>query len=136
MVTILSSLFLVRAALRIQALAGYSQPLDGASAGKVLGDNLRRVLRLYVAVPDRLRVDNHRGAVLALIQAAGFIDAHFAAQPGGLAPLLQLGVQIAASVGGAGRAGRVGRAGVVADKDVALKCGQAAFLLIDGAGLH
>jgi hypothetical protein len=24
----------------------------------------------------------------------------------------------------------------VADKDVALKCGQAAFLLIDGAGLH
>jgi hypothetical protein len=38
--------------------------------------------------------------------------------------LLQLCVQLASSIGGTGRPGRVRGACVVADKDVALECGQ------------
>ena len=49
--------------------------------------------------------------------------------PAAFDQLLQLGVQIAFSVRGAGRPRRVLGADVVADKDVAFKCGQAAILL-------
>ncbi len=119
----------MRAALGVDALLGQPQPLHGPAAHQVFRDNLRGVAELDVAVPDGLRVNHHCGAVLALVQTAGFVDAHLTAQPGGFGELLQLGVQFAFSVGGAGWAGRVGGAGVVADKDVAFKCGQALSLL-------
>jgi hypothetical protein len=62
--------------------------------------------------------------VLALIEAAGFIDADPAAQAGGFGPLLEFGVQIAGSIGGAGGTRCAFGARVMADKDVALKGGH------------
>ena len=118
----------MRAALGVQALLGHAQPFHRPSADQVLGDNLRCVFGPHIAVPDCLRVNHHHGPMFALVQAAGFVDAHPAAQPGGLGQLLQLRVQIAFSIGGAGRPGRVRGACVVADKDVAFECGQAVIL--------
>ena len=80
---------------------------------------------LHIAIPDRLGIDHHHRPMFALVQAAGFVDAHPAAQSGRLGQLLQLCVQVAASIGGTGGARRARRACVAADKDVALKCGQA-----------
>jgi hypothetical protein len=67
--------------------------------------------------------------VLALVKAAGFVDAHFACKSGSLGELLQLGVEIAFSIGGAGRPWCIFGTSVVADKDVVFKRGQAVFLL-------
>jgi hypothetical protein len=67
--------------------------------------------------------------VFALIQAAGFVDAHLAAQPGGLGQLLQLCVQLAASVCSAGGARCTLGPDVVADKDVVFEYGQVKILL-------
>jgi hypothetical protein len=67
--------------------------------------------------------------MLALVQAAGFVDAHLGAKSSGLGELLQLRVQLALSVGIARRPGCIRRAGIRADKDVVFECGQAVFLL-------
>ena len=114
----------MRTGFGIQALLGQAQPLDRPPRDQVLGDNLRRVLGLDMAVPDSIGIDHYSRSMLALVQAAGLVDAHLAGQPSGLGQLLQLCVQIAGSVGGAGRARRPLGPHVVADKDVALKCGQ------------
>jgi hypothetical protein len=68
--------------------------------------------------------------VLALVQTAGFVDAHPRAQPGRFGALLQFGVQVAFTVHGTGRPRRSLGPRVVTDKNMALKCGQAVFLLI------
>ena len=70
-----------------------------------------------------------KGDVLALVQAAGLIDAHLARKAGGLGKLLQLRVQIALSILGAGGPRRTGGTGVAADKNVVFERGQAEFLL-------
>jgi hypothetical protein len=67
--------------------------------------------------------------MLTLVQAPRFVDAHTRPQSGRLGQLLQLGMQIAFSIGGAGRPWRVGWPCVVADKYVTFKCRQAVFLL-------
>jgi hypothetical protein len=59
--------------------------------------------------------------VFALIEAQGFVNADAVGKSGGFSQLLQLGVQLAFAVGGAGRAGSVGRTDVVANKDMAFK---------------
>ena len=100
----------MRAGLGIQALLGHAQPLHRPAAHQVFRHNLGGVLRAHVAVPDGLRVNHHRGPVLALVQAAGFVDPHPAAQPGLLGQLLQPRVQIAFSIGGAGGPRRIGGA--------------------------
>jgi hypothetical protein len=82
----------MRAAFAVEAIVRYAEPLNGAARDEVLGDNLRRVRGLDVAVPDGIGVNYHGGAVLALIQAAGFVDADFAAEAGGFGALLQLNV--------------------------------------------
>jgi hypothetical protein len=119
----------MRAALGVDASIGKSQPFDGTTAHQVLLHDLRGVRRLHMAVPHGLRVNHHRGPVFALVQAHGLIDTHGCAQAGRLRQLLQLGVEFAFSVGGAGRPWSIGGAGVVANKDVAFKRGQAVFLL-------
>ena len=58
-----------------------------------------------MTVPDGLGIDDDRGAVLALIEAAGFVDADLTGESGGFGVLLQLGVQFAGSVSGAGGRG-------------------------------
>jgi hypothetical protein len=84
---------------------------------------------LHVSVPHGLWIHHHRRPVLALVQAAGFVDPHLAAQPGLARQLLQPRVQFACSIACARGPRRVSGADVVADKDVAFKYGQAAILL-------
>jgi hypothetical protein len=62
--------------------------------------------------------------VLALVQAAGFVDAHATAQPRFPSQPLQLGVKIALAVACAGGPRRTLGPYVVTYKYVALKCGQ------------
>ena len=82
-----------------------------------------------MAIPDGIGINHYGWAVFALIQTSGFVDADFGAKSGGFGELLQLGEELALSVGGAGWAGSIGGSGVVTDKNVAFKCGQAVFLL-------
>ena len=108
----------------IDALVGETEPLDRTTVDKVLLDDLRGILRLHVAIPDRFGVHDDGGAVLALIEAAGFVNANRAAQAGGFRQLLELGVQFTFAVAGARGPGSAFRAGVVADEDVVLENGQ------------
>ncbi len=85
----------MRTTLRIHAAVGHAQPFHGSSAHQVLGYNFLRILGLHVAVPHCVRIDDHGGAVLALVKAAGLVNAHFPAQPGFARELLQPGVQAA-----------------------------------------
>jgi hypothetical protein len=119
----------VWAALGVNATLCQAQALDGPVAHQVLPHNFRGVRRLDVSVPHGLRVNHDGGAVLTLVQAEGFVDAHRGAKSSGLRELLQLRVEFAFAIRGAGWAGRIGGAGVVADKDMTFKRGQAVFLL-------
>lgn len=119
----------MRAALGIQALIGDPQPLDRPAANQVLLHNRSRIFGLHAAVPDRLRIDHDHRAMLTLVQAPCLVDSHPRSQPGSLCKLLQLRVQLALSVRGAGWPRRIGRTSVVANKNMALKQRQAMFLL-------
>ena len=119
----------VRAGLGVDASVGQTETLDGLAADQVLFHNLRGVRGLYVAIPDGLGIDHNRGAVLALIETAGFVDAHGAAEAGGLRELLQLGEELAFPIGRTGWAWRIGRACVLADKNMMLKGWQSGILL-------
>jgi len=116
----------MRAAFGVDALAGYAQALDGTASEEMLGDDLLRVRWQDIAIPDSFGIDHNHGPVLALVEAAGFVDADPTAQAGGFGPLLQFGVQIAGSIGGAGGTRCAFGARVVADKDVVIKGGQRA----------
>jgi hypothetical protein len=63
----------VRALRSIDASFGQPQPLDGLSLENVGVDDLRDILRLYAAIPNRFRVDHDRRAMLALVETPGFI---------------------------------------------------------------
>jgi hypothetical protein len=118
----------VRAAFGIQALLGDAQALDGPSADEMLLDDGGGIGGLHVAVPDGFGVNHHSGAVLALVKAAGLVDAHLARKAGRLGELLQLGVQIALSIGSARRPRSIGGTGIMADENVVFKRGQAVIL--------
>jgi hypothetical protein len=111
----------VGAGFGVDAFLRQPQALDGLAANQMLLHNLRGVRRLYMAVPDRIRINDDRGSMFALVKAAGFVDAHRGAEAGGFRELLQLGEELALSVCGAGRAGSVGRADVVTDEDMTFK---------------
>jgi len=119
----------VRAVFCVDALIGQAQTFDRPPGDQVLGDNLRRVFRLDVPIPDRLGVNDDYRSVLALVKAAGFVDAHLAAQPSGLGQFLQLRVQLAGPICGARGPRRTLGPDVVADKDVVFECGQVEILL-------
>jgi len=114
----------VRAALGIDAFISESQPLDGPSANQVLGNNFFRILGSNVAVPNRFRVNDHRWAMFALVEATRFVDAHPArhsCQPCRFRKLLQLWKQFAFAVRCAGTPRRSLGTNILADKHVTLK---------------
>lgn len=71
----------MRTVRRIQAFLGDRQPLDGPSMQQMLPHNLVHIFRLYKAIPDRVRINDHRGPVLALVQATGFVCAYCGFSP-------------------------------------------------------
>ena len=75
------SLTPVRAGLGVEARVGDPQPLHRPATHQVLVDDLRGIFRLHIAIPDGFGIDDDRGPVLALVKAAGLVDAHRAAQP-------------------------------------------------------
>jgi hypothetical protein len=115
-------------ALRVQALVGNAQPFDRPAANQVLCDDLGRVFGPHAAIPDGLRVDHHRGPMLALVQAAGFVNAYSSSETSFFCQLLQTSVQVAFSIGRAGRSGCIGGAGIMTDKNVVLEYGQTGLL--------
>ena len=66
----------VWAGLGVDAGVGDAEALDWASIGKVLLDNFSCVFRLDAPVPDGFGIHHNRGAVLALVKAKRFVDAH------------------------------------------------------------
>jgi len=119
----------VGAGFCVDALFGQAKALDGMAAYQVLFHDGRGVRGLQVAVPDGIGVNDDRRPMFALVEAAGFVDADGRTEAGRLGKLLQLGEELAFSVGSAGRAGRIGGTSVQTDKNVTFKCGQAVFLL-------
>jgi len=94
----------------------------------VFGDNLRRITGLHIAIPNGLGIDDHHRPVFALIETAGFIDAHPRAQSRCFYKLLQRGVKIALSVVSAGWTRSALGPNIMADKDMALVWRQNDFL--------
>jgi hypothetical protein len=90
----------VRAAFGINAFVGEAQTLYGLAVDQVLLHYFSGILGRHVAIPDCLWVNHHRWTMLALIQAAGLVDAHRVSQTRGLGKLLQLRVQFAFPIGG------------------------------------
>jgi len=116
------------AGLGVEAFVGEAEAFHRAAADEVLVDDFGCVFRADMAVPDSLRVDDDGGAVFALIEAAGFVDADAGAEACGFDELLNGDVEFALAIGVAGGTWGVLGASVGADKDVALKWGQAVLL--------
>ena len=117
-------------ALGVDALIGEAQALDGAAADEVFAHDLLGILWLDVAVPDGLGIDDDSGAVLALVEAAGLVDAHSAGEVCGLRGLLQGHMDIASASGCARGARRTVRALIGTDKDMMFKDGQLGSILL------
>ncbi len=120
----------MRTGFGIEAIFGDAQSLYGTAGDQMFGDDFGGVSGLHVAVPNRIRVDDHRGAMFALIEAPGFVDAHAPGESRLFAELLKAGMQFAFSVTGAGRTGRFRRADIVAYEDMAFKPWQTGILLV------
>lgn len=114
----------VRAALGVDALIVQPQSLDRFAANQVFRDDRFGILRLYTAIPNCLRVNHNCGPVLALVQAAGFVDAHPAAQAGGFGKLLQLRKQLARAIAGARGPRSTLGTNILTDKHMTFKRGQ------------
>jgi len=63
----------------IDAIGSESEPFDVFAANQVLVNDCGRIFGLNVAVPDSFGIDDNHWAVLALVEAARFIDTHGAA---------------------------------------------------------
>jgi hypothetical protein len=109
----------------VDAFVGNAQALDGTAVDQVLLDDFGRIFGLDATVPDRFGINDYSGAVLALVEAERFVDAHAIGETGGLGQLLKLSVQLAFTVGGAGWAGRAFGTDIMADEDVVRVKGQA-----------
>jgi hypothetical protein len=120
----------VRAALGVDALVGEAQALDGTAADEMLAHDLLGILGLDVAVPDGLGIDDDGGAVLALVEAAGLVDAHAAAEVCGLRGLLQGYMNIASATGCTRGTRRTVWALIGTDKDMMFKDGQLGSILL------
>jgi hypothetical protein len=111
----------------VDAATREAETLDRTAVEQVLLHNLLRVPGQDEPVPDGLRINDHDGAVLALVEAACAVDAHGAFEPGGLHSVFQgIAQLLAASVGAAGP-GRGFIALVLADKEVVLVAGHRAI---------
>jgi hypothetical protein len=111
----------VRTNLSVKARVGEEKALDGATMQQVLTDNLRNIFYVDEAVPNGLRIDDHDGAMLALVETAGFIGADLALQPCVLNGVLESSFELLAATSGTAGAAGIFVPLVGADKDMSLK---------------
>ena len=79
----------VRAVFGVEARVGEAEALDGTIVEEVFGDDLVDVAGMDVAVPDGVGIDDDDGAVLALVEAAGFVGADVVLESGFLDGVLE-----------------------------------------------
>ena len=87
----------------------------------MLSNNLLRILRPHMAVPDSLRVNHQHRTMFALVQATSLVDANHPIQARSLSEFLQLRNQLARTIRSTGRARRALRTNVLADKNMPFK---------------
>jgi hypothetical protein len=105
----------------VDAGVGKAEALDGAAVEEVLLNDLFGVARVGKTVPDGFGVDDEDGAVLALVEATGFIDADAVLEAGGLDGILEGAAEfLAVFVAAAGAGGGI-VALVEANKEVMFK---------------
>src|SRR5215469_6177914 len=66
----------VRATGSVQTFVGNEKSFDGLAVHNVRLNDLFHIVRCYASIPDPVRINDHRGSVLALIEAPGHIRAH------------------------------------------------------------
>jgi hypothetical protein len=114
----------VGAGFGVQAGIGNAQPLNRAAGDQVLSDDFVGVLGFHPAIPDSIGVHDYGGSVLALVKAAGLVDADAAGEASFAGELREARMEGALAVSSAGRTRRVGRADVMTDEDVAFEKGH------------
>jgi hypothetical protein len=107
--------------LGIEAGAGEAQAFHRAAVDEVFGDDFAHVLKLDEAIPDGLGIDHHRGAVLALIEAAGLVGADEMLEASVFDGVFECGFELLTAMRKAAWARRGLVALVRTDKDVVLK---------------
>ena len=102
----------------VDAGVGKAEALDGAAVEEVFLDDLFGVVRIGETVPDGFGIDDQDGAVLALVEAAGFVDADALLEAGGFDGILESAAEfLAVFVATAGAGGGIVPL-VQADKNV------------------
>ncbi len=117
----LCSRLAVRAVVGVEAGVGEAEALDGTAVEDVFGDDLVYVFDVDEAVPDGLGVDDDGGAVLALVEAAGFVGADGVLEAGVFDGVFEGGFELFAAAGAATGTGGGAVALVGADEDVVVK---------------
>ena len=117
LVLLLASRFML-APCRIQTRIRNHKPFHWFSSHQMRFDNRVHVGGSYVAVPHRFRIDDDSGAMLALVEASGFVGADGAGESAHGESFLEGLLQLAGAVGVAGDLGIFGQALVVADENV------------------
>jgi hypothetical protein len=119
--------WLMWAMLGVEAGAGEAQTLHGATMDEVFGDNFFYIFKLDKAIPNGLGIDHHRGAVLALVEAAGLVGADKMLEASIFDGVLESGFKLFAATRKAARTRRGLVALVGADEDVVLKFRHGGF---------
>ena len=108
----------MRAVVGVDAGVGEAEALDGAAVEEVLLDDLFGVAGVGETVPDGFGIDDEDGAVLALVEAAGLVDADAMLEAGGFDGILEGAAEFLAVFEAAAGAGGGIVALVEADKEV------------------
>jgi hypothetical protein len=108
----------VGAVVGVEAGVGQADTIDGTAVKEVLVDDLLGVVGVGEAVPDGFGIDDQNGAVLALIEAAGLIDADTVLEAGSFDGILEGTTEFFAVFVAATGAGSGFVALVQADKEV------------------
>jgi hypothetical protein len=98
-----------------------AEAIDGTAVEEVLVDDLLGIVRVGEAVPDGFGIDDKDGAVLALVEAAGLIDADAMLEAGGFDGVLEGATELLAVIMAAAGAGGGFVALVETDKEVVFK---------------
>ena len=97
-------------------------------------DDLSDIFGLHLAVPHGFGIDDHRGPVLALIEASGFVGAHQSLETAIRNRRFEQLLQVALGALGATSANARGLALIGTDEDVFLKFGHIGIVSTESFG--